>query len=1266
MEDNAKNKKAWEIAIDTGGTFTDCIAVDPEGKRYKTKVLSNSALRGTIKKCLAEDQILVEHEWGATDNLIKGFTFRVLDNETEEIKVVSYDAKKSIIHLEQPLSSRDILGKTFEVSTKEEPPILATRLVTRTSPDQKLPPVNLRLATTRGTNALLERAGARTALLVTEGFRDLLEIGTQERPDIFSLDIQKPSPLTSHIFEVPERIASDGRILKQLDSAKLDKLVEQLKSANIETVAVALMNSYRNDIHEQKLKRHLLKKEIKYLSLSSELSQQIKILPRLQTCLVNAYLEPIISEYINSVRQSLEEGNLLVMTSAGGMVATKMFSPKDSLLSGPAGGVIGAATIGKEAGFNNIICFDMGGTSTDVARFGNGFEYVFEHTVGDAQLVAPALSVETVAAGGGSICAFDGYSLTVGPGSAGANPGPACYDVGGPLTITDVNLLLGRLDPKNFGIPISIEAAEDKLEEIRVQVSEHEKKEVEAHVILEGFLNIANERMAGAINKISLRKGYSPSEYALVSFGGAGSQHCCAIADKLQIENVIIPPDAGVLSCYGLENAVTEQIMERQLLLSVEEVLPELKTHLDDLAEQAIENLKRQDVSEDRITIRRRIILMRLKKQESTLEIEYDDKTDVLDEFKQKYTERYGHWIENSNIEVASLKVIVSTKNKIKKSGEVKVSKFLKPNEKKKIRFGGELIDTPVFYRSDLNQGGNIRGPALILDPHSTIVIEPHWELKIDEEQNLILIREVENDGIIDKEQPEAVKLELFTNRFMAIAEEMGEALQRTALSVNVKERLDFSCAVLNAEGKLVVNAPHIPVHLGALGLCVRKVAQYIEMKPGDVIVTNDPAFGGAHLPDITLITPVFDKNKTLICYVASRAHHSEIGGIRPGSMPPDATNLEQEGVVIKPTYLVKEGKENWEHIKDILTNGKYPSRNIHENVADLRAAVAANHKGANALQSLAETSGLKEVNYYMDRLEKHASSLTRKRLKAIPDGIYQSTEYMDDDTPISTKLTVKEDRLTIDFSGTGAVHPNNLNATPAIVNSVIMYVLRILIDRPLPLNEGILEPVTIELPECLLNPVFDEDPSKSPAVVGGNIEVSQRLVDTLLKPFEIAACSQGTMNNVLFGNENFGYYETIGGGTGAGPDFDGCDAVHQHMTNTRATDPEIFEHRYPVRLNKYAVRPNSGGNGALKGGNGIIREMTFLEPVSLSVLTQHRKFGSYGLKGGAPGKPGEQWVIRKNGEKEKLDSVDGRELNVGDKFIIKTPGGGGFYGKKE
>ncbi|WP_234572871.1 hydantoinase B/oxoprolinase family protein [Rhodohalobacter sp. 614A] len=1254
--------KRWNIWVDTGGTFTDCIAITPEGQKIRTKVLSNSSLRGSIEQVLSPDTFLISQDWSAPLNFVKGFTFRLLNKACDDMTVIHFDPEESLLKVNSPLPD-DIPweGVGFEVITKEEAPILAARLVTGTLLDENLPPMNMRLATTRGTNALLERNGSPTALFITKGFKDLLEIGTQQRPDLFSLNIEKPQSLYAYTIEVPERMDANGEVLTQLDLGAMEEAVDDLLRKGVKSISVALMNSYKNPDHEKELKNWLSQKGFEYISLSSELSRFIKILPRAETTLVNAYLDPIIREYISSVKSCLTDGNLFVMTSAGGLVSDQRFYPKDSLLSGPAGGVVGASTVGKQAGFSDIISFDMGGTSTDVARYGGDYEYAFEHKVGDAHLVAPALSIETVAAGGGSVCSFDGYTLSVGPESAGAYPGPACYGAGGPLTITDVNLLLGRLAPENFGIPISIQDAKNQLDQIVAKVSEAEAKEVDPKVVLEGFLSIANERMADAIKKISLRKGYNPQDYALVSFGGAGSQHCCAIADRLEMKNIVVPIEAGVLSAHGLGHAVVERFAEKQLLQPLEETESELEKLFSDLEEQAVQELKEQNIKNDEIFIRRRIVFLRVEGQESTLSVEYDKDEKVEDLFYGLYQERYGHWIDGLSIEVESLRVVASTQVTIENPDEPPSTSKLLAVQSKDIWFNGEKIETELFDRAQLRPGHLISGPALVLDPLSTIVIEPGWEAKVDMNLTLKLEKSEESSSLISFSQPEAIKLELFTNRFTSIAEEMGEMLQRTALSVNVKERLDFSCALLNEKGELVVNAPHIPVHLGAIGMCVRSIKEHMKIEPGDVIVTNHPAYGGAHLPDVTVITPVFVDEDQLIGYAASRAHHSEIGGTRPGSMPPDATNLAQEGVTISPMYLVKNGDPKWEDIRNVLLGGRYPTRNVEENIADLRAAVAANRRGVQSLENLVDLYGSDEVRHYMNELKEHASSMSKSMLREIENNVYKSTEYLDDGTPLVATLTVKDEHVSIDFTGTGDVHPNNLNATPAIVNSVVMYVLRMLISKPIPLNEGLLDPVTIHLPTCLLNPVFDEDPAKCPAVVGGNIEISQRLVDTLLKPFNRAACSQGTMNNILFGNDNFGYYETVGGGTGAGPDFEGCHAVHQHMTNTRGTDPEVFEYRYPVRLDLYQVRKDSGGKGQHTGGDGIVREMTFLEPVSLSVLTQHRKEGPYGLKDGEPGKTGHQWVVRQSGEKEELSSVDGRQLAAGDRFILHTPGGGGY-----
>lgn len=1254
--------KRWKIRIDTGGTFTDALAIDPEGNRLRAKVLSNSALRGRIVGTAAPNALRIEENWQAPDDFVKGFRFHLLNVKHNRAEVTGYNAREKLLYVEPLPDLNDLTGRSFEVRSPEEAPLLAARLITGTSPGGALPPTELRLATTRGTNALLEKKGARTALFITEGFGDLLHIGTQQRPELFSLDIHKADPLFEEVVEVPERLDAEGHIFKPLQVASLKNRVDELLQKGIHTAAIALMHSFRNGKHEQELARWLKEQGFDYVSVSSELIPFIKILPRAETTLVNAYLSPVIHHYIRNVSGSMGAGELFVMSSAGGLSRANRYEPKDSLLSGPAGGVVGASAAGRQSGTDRVISFDMGGTSTDVARYHGDFEYVFEHHVGHAHLAAPALNIETVAAGGGSICSFDGHTLSVGPESAGAFPGPACYGAGGPLTLTDINLLQGRLDPRNFNIPVHRQDAQELLDKMTADVGQAEKRTVDSGELLDGFLEIANERMADAIRKISLRKGYDPADYALVAFGGAGAMHACAIAKKLGMNRIIIPDDAGLLSATGLHHAVVESFAEQQVLQPLDELESKLSRKMSHLEQEASEKLQAQGLNAGDIEIRRRLVFMRLEGQESTLEIAWNEETDLAQAFEQAYRQRYGHWIGEAAIEVESIRVVASsTSQSSNSSGSTCEQHSPDPIDTKSVRFGGSCRETPVYKRSQLKPGARLIGPALVLDPYSTIVVEPAWRADVQGNNSLELRQTNGQQENESQSKPEAVRLELFTNRFTSIAEEMGEMLQRTALSVNVKERLDFSCALLNPKGELVVNAPHIPVHLGALGLCVRRLAENIDMAPGDVVVTNHPHYGGSHLPDVTVVTPVYSSDDHLLGYAASRAHHAEIGGIRPGSMPPDGTRLAQEGVVIPPTHLIRDGKARWDNLRRLLLESPWPTRSIDENIADLRAAVAANQRGADALRALNRAYGPVTVQHYMDALKNHAATQIGERLHRIPDGQYSSTEYLDDNTPLCVRLNIEAGHINLDFTGTGAVHPGNLNATPAIVNSVVMYVLRLLLDEPLPLNEGLLEPVGIQLPRCLLNPDFGDDPTQCPAVVGGNVEVSQRLVDTLLKPFGVAACSQGTMNNVLFGNEGFGYYETVGGGTGAGPDFDGADAVHQHMTNTRGTDPEILEHRYPVRLDRYAIRPDSGGHGRHRGGNGIIREMTFLEPVSLSVLTQHRQYRPYCLQGGGEGQTGEQWVIHPDGHEEQLKSSDGRELAKGDRFILKTPGGGGY-----
>ncbi|MFH5830786.1 hydantoinase B/oxoprolinase family protein [Halalkalibaculum sp. DA384] len=1259
------NQQSWDIWIDTGGTFTDCIARDPHGTFHKTKVLSSSALRGTITEWIDSRTLRVEESWNAPDDFIRGFHFQLLDSSHPPVEIHAFDAETSVIVLKHAMDVREL--SAFELTSNFEAPILAARLITQTPAGEPLPPADLRLATTKGTNALLEHKGAHTLLLVTEGFRDLLKIGNQKRPELFSLQINKPQPLYEQVIEVPERIDADGKIIRPLNLNLLSKHLHSVEKPAEISVALCLINSYKNDEHEQQIAGLLDELGFNHVSVSSELSPFIKILPRAQTAVVNAYLAPILHEYVYNVREQLSAGSFRLMTSAGGLVQSEKFNPKDSLLSGPAGGVVGASTAGRQAGFNHIISFDMGGTSTDVARYDNEYDYLFQHQVGDAQVAAPALSIETVAAGGGSICSFDGFKLSVGPESAGADPGPACYDAGGPLTVTDVNLLLGRLEPENFGIPINKEASQRRLEEILAEVRNLNNRDVTPKQILEGFLQIANERMSDAIRKISLRKGYDPAEYALVSFGGAGAQHACAIAGQLNISNIVIPADAGLLSAYGLGNAVIEQFEEQQVLEPLRELGDRLEVMFSELGNKAVRTLS-EHIPKSKIELRRHSVFMRLAGQESTLEIAFEENKNLADAFRHAYQTRYGHWVSDREIEVESIRVVASSrKPELNRSIEAASPRSDKPAKVRPVVFSGNKIDTPVYNRGQLAPGEKLDGPALILDPYSTIVVEPGWTLAVEGNGSLILSqlknRNHQNSSDHDS-RSEAVALELFTNRFTSIAEEMGEMLRRTALSVNVKERMDYSCALLNAEGELIVNAPHIPVHLGALGICVRRLKKTIEMRPGDVVVTNHPAFGGSHLPDVTVVTPIFTgKNEPeLIGFAASRAHHAEIGGTRPGSMPPGATTLAEEGVVLPPTHLIRLGKERWDDLRNLLNSAEHPTRSIEENMADLQAAVAANQRGSRSLQALVTAHGRKQVLHYMHALKSYAAQKMRTTLRRLPDGTFETTEKMDDGTRLHAAITIAEETITFNFEGTAPVHPGNLNATPAIVSSVIIYILRLLVDEPLPLNEGLLEPVTIQLPKgSILNPDFASDPRKSPAVVGGNVETSQRLVDLLLKPFGKMACSQGTMNNVLFGSDTFGYYETIGGGTGAGPTFDGADAVHHHMTNTAGTDPEILEQRYPVRLDRYSIRPGSGGEGAHCGGNGIRREMTFLKPVRLSLLTQHRVEGPYGLEGGKAGANGQQWIVRKNGEREPLASIDGADLEPGDRFIILTPGGGGY-----
>ncbi|CAN5910745.1 hydantoinase B/oxoprolinase family protein [soil metagenome] len=1268
-----KETSNWQLWVDTGGTFTDCLGLDPQGQLHRVKVLSNSSLRGKVRAVAGPCSLHVKASWEKGQDIFTGYSFRLLSYPHSPLAVTDSDLAAGLLHLSSLPAGLPLEGLDFEISAGEEAPVLAARVLTGTPLQQKLPPMEMRLGTTKGTNALLEKKGAKVAFLVTEGFEDLLLIGTQQRPDLFALNIRKPAPLYQAVLPVQERLAAEGEVRQPLSEKEASRLVEAAKAAGAEAVAVALLHSYRNPAHERLLKEKLAAAGFRFVSCSAELAPAIKILPRAHTAVVDAYLAPLMETYLGAVGATLPAGSLKVMTSAGGLVGSGFFRPKDSLLSGPAGGVVGAAHLARLSGVTQLLTLDMGGTSTDVAPYDGKFDYRCESQVVEAQVYSPALAIETVAAGGGSICSFDGLALRVGPESAGAWPGPACYGAGGPLTLTDVNLLLGRLDPACFGIPLNKSLAEQALERLLEAIRQARGGQVQPEDLLTGLLQLANEKMAEAIRAISVSRGYDPAAYALLGFGGAGGQHVGQVARLLGMHRILIPYDAGLLSAYGMGQALMQRFAMRQVLHPLAEVQDQVAGLLEELEQEASRQLAEEGYGLDRTEVLHRLLYLRFRGQDAALEIELQPGLAVEAAFEEKYRALYGHWAEGQVIELESVKVVVSTTSPPSPAVQAEPAAYAPaPDGTIRTYLNGEWRPIPLFRWENLRPGASFPGPALVISATSTTVVEAAWELVLDQHQTALLsfnpAREEDSSekqrGHSEKAKaagPEEVQLALFTNRFRGIAEEMGALLQRTAFSVNVKERLDFSCALLDARGELVVNAPHIPVHLGSLGRCVRQVVAALPLGPGDVAITNHPGYGGSHLPDITLIRPVHTSEGHLVGYLANRAHHAELGGTRPGSMPPDAVCLAEEGVVIKPTYLVQGGKARWKEVEHLLMRGPFPTRALAENLADLNAALASLQAGEEALLALCATHGAETVQRYMDLLQAHAAASTRRGLEKLGEGTYEATEYLDDGSPLQVRVQVRAGKAVFDFSGSGPVHPRNLNANRAIVQSVLLYVLRLVADEEIPLNEGMVRQAEVHLPEGLLNPSFPDDTFACPAVVGGNTETSQRLVDTLLKALRLAACSQGTMNNVLFGNRRFGYYETIGGGTGAGKGFRGSSGVHQHMTNTRITDPETLELRYPVRLNRFALRRGSGGAGEWPGGDGIVRDLTFLEPVSLTVLTQHRREAPYGLAGGAPGQTGEQFLFRADGTTEKLEGTAGRDLQPGDRFLILTPGGGGY-----
>ncbi|TVR64483.1 MAG: 5-oxoprolinase [Gemmatimonadales bacterium] len=1273
----------WSVHVDTGGTFTDCLAVDPRGRRHRLKVLSSSALRGTVVDTDGGDGLGVRFPDELPDGFLVGFG---LHRPGEPAHPGGPEAPLPRARLVVEAHHRDphdpriarlrpvpfpppTPGATVELRSPETAPLLATRLATGTPAGSPLPgDLRLRVATTRATNALLERKGAPSALVVTRGFGDVLRIGDQSRPDLFALDVSRPPPLVVEVVEVPGRIGVGGEILEGLVGSTEGPEdwwapFQELRRRGIGSAAVVLLHSPRNPAHEERVAEVLRAAGFDHVAVSHEVAPFTHFLRRAETTVVEAYLAPVIQEYLAGILAGLGSSRVQVMTSAGGLTAADRVRARETLLSGPAGGVVGAGAVARRAGLTRIITLDMGGTSTDVARFDGRPQVEEEHTVGPARLRTPAVAMETVAAGGGSICRVHRGELQVGPESAGADPGPACYGAGGPLTLTDVNLLLGRIDPNRFGIPVHVQAARIRAEEVLAQLRD-DGRNLSLEQLLEAFLELADERMAGAVRRISVRQGYDPAEYGLVAFGGAGAQHACALARRLDIRRVVLPEEAGILSAVGLEHAAPERVVMKEVLAPLATVAPDLDSLVQEMRREARAGLVEEGADPERIQVRDQIVHLRYAGQESTLEVPLDV-ADLRKAFEAAYQEVFGHRPEGRALEVVSLRVTMAEGGTAVAPVPTVPSMAPPPPGTSRAWFDGAWREVPVWEREALAPGSRIHGPALIRAEHTSVVVASGWRGRVHGDGSLVL----EADAAL-ADTPVALHSaagsELFAQRFRGLVTEMGEQLRRTAISVNIRERRDYSCALLDPQGRLVAHAPHVPVHLGAMGACVRAVAGALDLRPGDTAVTNHPGAGGSHLPDVTVITPVHAPARDggepplLLGYVASRAHHAEIGGRRPGSMPPDARSLQEEGVVIEPQLLVRDGEARWDELRALLLAGPYPTRRIEENLVDLAAQVAANHRGASLLRSLAATEGGAEVVSRMEALERRAALRIRAVLASLPDGIRSAVETLDDGSPLSVRVEIQGDEATVDFTGSSGVHPGNLNATPAIVRSCVLYVLRLLAGEDLPLNEGLLEPVRLHIPEGILSPPFPSDPARCPAVVGGNVETSQRLVDALLRALDLVACGQGTMNNVLFGDDGTSYYETVAGGAGAGPGFHGASGTQVHMTNTRITDVEVLEHRFPVRVERFGLRPGSGGTGTWRGGDGVVRELRFLRPLSLSLLTQHRKVAPYGIRGGGPGARGEQLLVSATGRVRLLPGIAALEVRSGDLLVLRTPGGGG------
>ncbi len=1148
-------------------------------------------------------------------------------------------------------------------------------------PDQAVTPALVecvKMGTTVATNALLERKGEPTLLVTTQGFRDALRIAYQNRPRLFDRHIVLPELLYSAVIEAHERIAADGGVVQALDESLLKAELLVQYCLGLRSVAIVFIHGYRYTQHELAARRIAIEVGFTQISVSHTTSPMMKLISRGDTTVVDAYLSPILRRYVNQVAGDMPGVKVFFMQSSGGLTDAHAFQGKDAILSGPAGGIVGMARTAQLAGHDKVIGFDMGGTSTDVSHFAGEFEREFETQVAGVRMRAPMMSIHTVAAGGGSLLEFDGARFRVGPQSAGANPGPACYRRGGKLAVTDANVMLGKVQPRYFPAvfgpkadeALSYEATLEKFSDMAGRVGLAQGKQVKAEVVAEGFINIAVQQMANAIKKISVARGYDVTRYTLQCFGGAGGQHACLVADALGMTRVLVHPLAGVLSAYGMgladQNVIREQAVEARLTL---QALADVRNTLAVLASAARAELERQQVAQGAVTVHQRVHV-KYEGTDTALVVPVGDLEAIQNAFERAYQQRFAFLMQGKAmvVEAVSVEATIGGDAPVEPSHPLYPARAVPARETVRIYSGGHWHDTALVVRGDMRAGDVVPGPAIIAEKNATTIVEPGWEANLTVLDHLVLERKTQRAVTYAAgTTADPVLLEVFNNLFMNIAEQMGLQLQNTAYSVNIKERLDFSCALFDTQGNLIANAPHMPVHLGSMGESIKTVIREnaATMQPGNVYALNDPYHGGTHLPDVTVITPVYLGDQPVF-YVGSRGHQADIGGTTPGSMPPFSTRIEEEGVQINNFLLVERGVLREAEMVALLESGQYPSRNPYQNMADLKAQIAANEKGVQELRKMVDTFSLDVVQAYMRHVQDNAEESVRRVITQLKDG--QFTLPLDNGAQIKVAIRVNAAQRTaeIDFTGTSPQLPNNFNAPTAVCMAAVLYVFRTLVDDDIPLNAGCLKPLKVIIPAgSMLNP----NPPAS--VVAGNVETSTCITNALYGALGVMAGGQPTMNNFTFGNEQHQYYETISGGSGAGGEcnaqgkvnqgFNGTSVVQAHMTNSRMTDPEVLEFRFPVRLESYAIRAGSGGAGQYTGGNGGVRRVKFLEKMTASILSNGRIHPAFGMAGGAPGAVGINRVVRADGHSEELGHIGQVEMHVGDVFEIYTPGGGGF-----